>query len=347
MSLEIHTSDRANFKRCRRRWNMTSPIRQNLTPISQSKIELWFGTGVHFALEDFHGYNRFGDPRKALEAYANAHIKGKLALPENAEEYVSDTGYNMLTHYLDWLETRDEFKTVWIDGKPQVEVRRLITIPGLDDVDYSVTFDRVMTDPYGRWWICDYKTAAQMDTNKLPTDPQITSYLLFAPSVYPDAEFEGMVYLQLRKAYPKTPLALKTGGLSMNKSQLTTRGVYLRELKKMYGNNIPSKYVPFLDMLSKEESPEGDKFIRRDFVRRNRYALEAEYEKIIQEVTEMRLPTLPLYPNPTRDCMWDCAVRSVCLAMDDGSDWEAILKDNYNPRPEDPNWRKFLEYPTN
>jgi hypothetical protein len=56
-------------------------------------------------------------------------------------------------------------------------------------------------------------------------------------------------------------------------------------------------------------------------------------------------PELPLYPNPTRDCMWDCSFRSVCLAMDDGSDWQFILNSEFAVRNEEDPWRKRIKWP--
>jgi hypothetical protein len=44
---------------------------------------------------------------------------------------------------------------------------------------------------------------------------------------------------------------------------------------------------------------------------------------------------LYLYPNPTRDCIWDCPLRHVCLAIDDGRNSEValILDNEYEARP--------------
>ncbi|MGL5075375.1 MAG: hypothetical protein ACRDBG_05970, partial [Waterburya sp.] len=79
-------------------------------------------------------------------------------------------------------------------------------------------------------------------------------------------------------------------------------------------------------------------------VRRNKYQKEAEYVKIILEGREMLDPSLPLYPNPTRDCIWDCNFRSVCLAMDDGGDWNHILSTEYI-QSEENHWRKNIKFP--
>jgi len=343
----VHTSDRANFRRCRRRWDWTSPLRKNLRPKSESIIHFWFGNGIHYALEDYYGYNRFGTPDKALIAFYDAHVKGKIPLPEEADEHI-EKGVHMLEHFLDWQSSQMQFETIWIDGVPQVEAHHEVHL--FDETDdrhgvvYDMRLDRVMRDTHGRTWLCDYKTAAQFDTNKLENDSQVTSYLLFASHIY-DVEFEGMVYLQLKKDYPKPPQRLVNGGLSMNKNQNTTRALYLKELREMYGNKVPVKYAEFLKVLKANETDEGDKFIKRTYVRRSPNALQAEYEKILMELDDMLYADLPLYPNPTRDCSWDCSVRSPCLIKDDGGDYEQVLKENYVTKQDEPDWRKFLVYP--
>ncbi|MCA1799955.1 MAG: PD-(D/E)XK nuclease family protein [Actinobacteria bacterium] len=345
MPQNVHTSDRINFKRCRRKWDMTSPLRQNLRSKSEASMPLWFGSGVHYALEDYHGYNRFGSPVEALRAYHKAFVKGQLSMPEDAEATIEDLGVNMMEYYLEWEERSSQFRTLWVDGVPQVEVTFEYPLEDFEgDVRYKGTLDRVMLDKFDRLWVRDYKTAAQFDTNKLELDPQVTAYLLFANQIY-DAEFEGMAYLQLKKSYPKPPKPLATGGLSMNKAQSTTSQAYIKALKQMYGGKVPVKYIDFVKEMQQREKSDGDKFILSTYVRRSDAALNTEFFRIHEELGDMLNPDLPLYPNPTRDCFWDCPVRTVCIAMDDGGDYEQLLTENYIPKPEEAKWRDFLTYP--
>src|SRR6266576_2717151 len=78
----IRTSDRIGFKRCRRRWGWNSHLRGNLGP-RESQAPLWYGTGMHFALEDFHGYNNYGSPTAAFKAYCDAtySLRASIAIP--------------------------------------------------------------------------------------------------------------------------------------------------------------------------------------------------------------------------------------------------------------------------
>lgn len=40
-----------------------------------------------------------------------------------------------------------------------------------------------------------------------------------------------------------------------------------------------------------------------------------------------------MYPNPTKDCTWDCDFLAICPMMDQGSDWKGALGGLYVPRP--------------
>lgn len=37
---------------------------------------------------------------------------------------------------------------------------------------------------------------------------------------------------------------------------------------------------------------------------------------------------IAMYPNPTRDCIWDCSFLPLCPMMDDSSDWKGVLGDS-------------------
>ena len=73
--IPIHGSDIANFKRCRRYWDWTSPARNNLRRnvtiygMSDSAIAMWFGTGCHYAMEQFYDPMLKRDPVEAFKTW--------------------------------------------------------------------------------------------------------------------------------------------------------------------------------------------------------------------------------------------------------------------------------------
>jgi hypothetical protein len=345
-------------------------LRENLVRIGPDQKAFFLGTGFHFALEDYWGYRRFEHPVLAFAAYFDAQKDEDL--PDEAEEAL-DLACGMLTYYVEeWLaEHPEEYETLWVGGVPQVEVEVAIDITGLlleaqgynrdgdgqwltkmlgdgeIEVHYVTTFDRVVMDWHDRIWGLDYKTAAQFDELNLQTNPQAGAYdwsmsLFYEPSGYKP---EGIIWQQHKKLQPKQPEVLKSGHLSLDVRQATSYRLYKRAVLERYGT-IPDRYLDILAMLGDAQGDEGDRFIRRDLLRRNQKQREVEQTKIVQEVLEMLDPGLPLYPNPTKDCSWDCPFKAPCLAMDDGSDYEYILKSEYAQwAGYKDDWRSRVKYP--
>lgn len=352
----IRTSDRIAFKRCRRQWGWTSHLRHNLG-IKEGIGPLWFGTGIHFALEDFHGYNRFGHPRIAFEAYVEARKKhDPNKLPEEWKELLQ-LGINMMDYYILWLQQRKNniLKTYWHEGVPQVEVNFRFEMPmtdlirsyGFEQVYYSGTIDRVCIDEYDQLWPMDYKTAAAISSLHYQTDPQIGVYMWAMPYIY-GKPVGGFYYQQHRKDTPNPGRILQNGSVSIAKDQKTSHLLYRGTLVEVYGSveRAPDGCQQLLQMLSIREDEWKDDFIQIDKIQRNERSAQSEGIKILMELEDMLNPNLPLYPNPTRDCSKFCSWLSPCVSMDDGSDWKHELELIAEPRePTYDVWRKAIVWP--
>lgn len=353
----IRTSDRIQFKACRRRWGWNSHLRHNLGP-KQNAAPLWFGSGMHFALEDFHGYNRFGNPTDAFMAYVKATKEhDAAALPEEFPELI-ELGKDMMNYYVGvWLRNRNPLKTYWVDGKPQVEVNFRFKIPvrpellekyGWDEVYYSGTIDRVCIDEENDGlYLMDYKSAKAIATLHYLTDPQISAYMWAAPYIY-DKPILGFIYQQHKKEVPKPGRTLKAGGISIAQNQSTDYYMYKKSLIDAYGAvaNAPDGNREFLSQLQMLENENDNPFIRRDIIQRNRAQAESEGMKIMLEVEDMLNPDLALYPNQTRDCATFCPFISPCVSLDAGMDFKAELDLLMRPRAAsyDP-WRDKVKWP--
>lgn len=353
----IRTSDRIAFRRCRRRWGWSSHLRGNLGP-REGQSPLWMGSGFHFALEDFHSTNAYGHPADAFSAYVVAtKRKDPKSLPPTYLED-ADLAMGMLRYYADeWLKYRSPYQTLIWNGQPQVEVNFRVNIPfedeqllkswGYDRVIYSGTLDRVVVDENGLIWIMEYKTAKQIQTLHLANDSQVTSYCWAGALLY-GQPIAGVIYQQHRKDLPRRPTILQNGSFSTNKTQLITHASFRRLLLDMFGtvNKAPINYVDYLNYLAKQEDVRGDRFIRRDHVKRNDHQCQAEGVKILMEAYDMLNPNLALYPNPDRTCAFMCPFQGPCVSLDDGSDWDDELQALMKPRePVYDTWRKLLPSP--
>ena len=357
----IRTSDRITFRQCRRKWGWSSHLRGTVYGPMEHASPLWFGTGMHYALEDFHGLKQFQNSKEAFQAFVNATSRfskhGGPKLPGDVQELIQ-LGHGMLNYYEHWLETRPPLTTfIWM-GKPQVEVHVLINIDinllpdwikeHWDEVLYAATFDRVVVDEYNRLWIVEYKTAKRIEWFHLPTDPQVTAYCWLASRMY-DAPIAGVIYQQHRKEIPEGPRVLADGRVSTQTSG-TTYTKYRHTMQSIYGGNSdrwPSPNIDALNQLMKEENDTKDLFIQRDKVQRSQHQIEAEGTKVLLELEDMLNPNLPLYPNPNRMfCSW-CNFQHACIDMDDGADWQSDLEMEFKPQPsERDTWRKYLVLPS-
>lgn len=357
--LYIRTSERLLFRRCRRLWGWVSPFRMNLE-VKHRPDYFWFGTGMHWALEDYHGYNLYGNPARAFWAYYLA-CKEARTLPPTADDLIV-AGIGMMEYYADiWLGlgNREPLPTFYVDGRPMCELRFEIPLPIEDahgnQVLYRGTIDRVIEDEHGRLWVGEYKSAKAFRLYHFDTDDQITAYCWALQTIFPDREVAGVCYQQHKKTFPVPPKILKTTGkVSTAANQNTNYALYNRTLKDVYGDwdNFPMENKVYLNKLAAEETEDYDGYVRRDWIYRNQHQLAAQGEKILLEAEEILNPNLALYPNPSKDCSWQCPLEPVCVAMDDGSDWESLLLSLAAPRQpntqeEQDKWRNHLPSPEN
>jgi hypothetical protein len=90
-----------------------------------------------------------------------------------------------------------------------------------------------------------------------------------------------------------------------------------------------SAYVEYV----KEQG--ASQFIIRDRVTRNKAEIRSCGKRIYMEAMDM-LDSPRIYPNPTGDYMClRCPFRAPCIAADDGSDWQFMLDEMFEP-----NWSR-------
>lgn len=362
----LRTSDRLSFKSCRRKWAWNSHLRDNMQAITTAD-PLWLGSGMHYALEDFHGDKVYGTAANALVAYSKAYAKTyPKKLPPDWRD-LEVLGREMMEYYEMWLQGRDPLPTYIHNGIPQVEANIKVSIDWdlikhyckgdtakydrirseYDRVEYSMQLDRVIQDENGLLWIMEYKSAKIMQTTHYLTDPQVSAYCWGADAVYA-IPVAGVIYQQHKKDLPNGGRILKNGTVSTAQNQATTHRMYRNTLIEVYGDvsKAPPENIKYLNQLALEENADNDGYIRRDRVYRNAKTSQAESEKILMEAVDMLDPGLPLYPNPTRDCVHRCNFLDACVSMDDGSDWKHQLMLEAEERPEGyDGWRKNLPDP--
>jgi hypothetical protein len=272
----------------------------------------------------------------------------------------------MMDYYVDhWLRFRKVPQTYWAPNpvtgelEPQVEVNFEVPIPldehphlkrlcetyGADCILYRGTIDRVAIDEDGYLWCVEYKTAKRAERYHFQTDPQITTYCWAMSHIY-DKPVAGVEYQQFVKTAPESPRILSSGKISTASNLVSSYPLYYAALERFYGSadKAPKEHMSKLVELGKAEDEWGDRFIRRDIVRRNAHTCNAEAVKILLEIEDMLNPNLPLYPNPTRQCPYMCSFLAPCVTMDDGGDWEYEIEREFDERDQSSEryWRSRL-----
>lgn len=90
--IPVHQSDIASFLRCRRYWSWSSPARSNLrrnVELYGIKPELWYGTGIHYALERYYNPVLQRDPIESFQSWWQAQWEGGLV-----DQGVMETSYD-------------------------------------------------------------------------------------------------------------------------------------------------------------------------------------------------------------------------------------------------------------
>lgn len=340
----IHTSDRKVFKRCRRKYWLSSKLQRGLQPKKPNNI-LWLGTGVHHALQMY--YEGKEEIVTAFKKWANeeiARIQKQSGLWDAEKDSLFEAakqGANLLKHYKEWASVEDNFEPY----KMEVMFSLPITDPKGNPltvihpkngnevpVVYEGRFDGIVKDDMGHYWVLEHKTAKTFGDwdDKLDMDEQITSYIWAAEYLF-DIPVEGVIYNGLRKKAPTKPQLLKSGkGLSKNKSIDTTYEVYLSSI--MEHGFDPEDYQDILGILAAK----GNKFFRREYIKRTPAEIEMCKEQVYHEAVDM-ISANYFYPNPNRDCGWDCDFSDVCVMMQNKADYESTLEAMFEPRTDEEN----------
>ena len=206
--IPIHTSDRALFKRCRRRWDWSSPARRNLTPDvrfiqwGKSEFPLWYGTGIHFALERFYTPGFQHDPveswitffditwaggqvserymrltydtepqlatpttgiKDTVSVYQTRGLRDLLPNPPE-EEFMEhrELGIGMMQFYKDYAERNDHFTVVMPEHEFHVPIFDLV-IDGKPALYCGIQDGILFDNETERYGILETKTAQRVD----------------------------------------------------------------------------------------------------------------------------------------------------------------------------------------
>lgn len=345
----LRTSERKTFKHCQQEWQWR--YRKGLVPKgAQAPNALWFGTGIHLALE--HRYSKPGLKRgkNVLGVWRDfvGEEQGNILLGEYGTDDakwvdMGELGEAMLGAYLDEYGKDERWYVISAEQSFSLPIYR--PLPQGSERDYTVLvnykgrFDLVARDEHsdGRLWLWDHKTAKVIRTDHLALDDQAGSYWLAASQalsdqgIIPKGEpLDGILYNFLRKSPPDVR-PHDSEGRYYNKPQKphylqalldaghaysdkTTIAVLQDELRKLC---LPE---PFGEVSARQPTPNFHRFpVERTLTERR-----TQYKRIQDEALQMeslRTGVLPIVKNTSPDCKW-CPFFNMCTMHENGDDWE-------------------------
>lgn len=290
-------SEMKMFSRCKRKWWLRAY--RNLEPQREKKSgAAALGTRVHSALEIM--YDQSDD---AALAWLDSELERDLiAFPEQEKEIRADAdkARAMVEGYIEWASEEGSDEDLELIGSEQ---KVATPLPGIEGVELIAKLDqRVKRISTGERLFRDFKTVDDFSrVGQLAKDTQMKHYHLLEFLMLA-AEHEDIPAEQLD--------AERTGGALYT---------MLRKVKRTARAKPP--------------------FFMEVEVRHNLDTLRAYYKHVAAVAaeiiwTERRLaegadPLTIVYPNPTRDCSWDCEFEPVCTMFDDGSDAEGMVERIY------------------
>lgn len=203
-------------------------------------------------------------------------------------------------------------------------------------VTYGGRLDMLAKDTWGRYWIFDWKTAAQLTSNGeddyLLLDDQITSYC-WALSTILGIDIAGFVYAEFKKSAPEEPEPNKHVRLgrrfSVSKQKVYDPELYRRTVAELdteaYEDGLYDEFIAYLNT-------DANAFHRRHNVPRSAVELENAGQSIFDEAADMVDPNLRVYPSPGRFSCRFCAFQEPCLNKNKGEDYKYQLDTMFDKR---------------
>lgn len=306
---DFRGSEVTDYLRCKKRYNYAWV--QELQP-KQRNEKLTIGSAIHKFLELWYSEYRASE---AIEAMIEYIYDNTADMEDIARDDMAKLAQNICVHYIQNYGMDDKWTVKAVEMPFSVKLN--------NDVNYIGTIDMLLEDENGRLWFVDHKTTASIDIfdKNSDMDRQISRYWAALEEL--GYKIEGFIYNIILKEVPTEPKLLKSGSLSKDKSQKTTLALYRAAIE--YHRLNESDYTDFLQYLE-DQPKEFFRRIRVDRTEMERLHALDETESIITDIQFdiMRNSHRKWYRNITKDCHWDCAFKSLCIAEMDGSNADHI-----------------------
>jgi len=336
----IHISDIRTFRACRRKWNWSSPLKENLEP-QVPYAPFFVGRAVHYCLEWYYGpaHRPVWD---SLDQFLNNETKiaGDLWAAEQAswDESV-ELVQEMLMHYQLWVQVdptgfRDE-TLEFMDLEVPFNVPMYHPETGKQDENIRLEgrFDGIVFHkPTGTYWIWECKTARSIGelAKSLENDEQAGAYI-YAAQQLKNIPITGILYNILRKKAPTHPRILDSGYVSKAKGDFSPFS-YIADIRRNHPDWDWDTIREYYGSVFSDMSIIENGFFARYPIKRTPKEITQLVANLYWTAQEMIDPDTKLYPSPTFIQCNFCMFRAPCLTMNRDGDYSALLRSEYQKR---------------
>ncbi len=338
--LNIEVTDLQHFSPCRRQWWLGKSWKS-----PKPNPNYWFGTAMHNGLEALYKTADIEKSRGVLDQFMLTDLRTFAGEHPDIWESCSqefDDLYGLCLSVFDNYVLYDQADPLALSYGRVLEVEQTLKYTLFEDDKFGKVslvgrVDLVLQRDDGIW-VVDHKTSGSMPSFAgLDVDEQLTGYafLLFhKKQILP----QGLVYNVLIKDLPNEPKENKDGSLSKDISQKTVYALYTDAMIRKEIDLDNPDYSKILDVL---RAKGWSSFFARSSATRNLAELSSFRNHAVRKAHDIvkifKNPMVEAYPTATN---WNCSYCSflgVCKSMEDGGDWEAILRARFLPADE----RKF------
>lgn len=371
----LRPGEMADYRRCRRSWDLGARIRQNFVPAVPPAL-FDFDKAMHDALAVYYfpamdDWDRAIVRPLALKGFQRSMAEDRGRYPAELTEAQVQAydealalGEAVLQDYFQWAGPLDTFASIFADQEYWAPVPDPYD-PGSDlasargqELRYLGRVDVLFSDHNDEYWIIKHRLVSGkwLAGERMLLDLDSLADIWATEQTYPQLRMAGTVFNELRIDH--ADLTESSGELSADQALPDPDNRTMQAPRHVHTRRSPMSPEPdegdlvetdMLETLLLDEEaaasldPRADRIVRREsgdgfrrtYVRRGRASVRAIGLKMAAEAVEVANPALPIYPNPSPANCAACLFRRPCLALNEGADPAPILAAAYRPRTEE------------
>ncbi len=327
MRAKVDIHELAEFRSCRRAWDLGSPNRGNLEPLAGTNGPD-VADAVRRALAVYYFPGMWDWDRPMVEGLTRADLRRWL--PDGSDELAQ--AERVIDAYVASAPSLDRFAPIRVASAYEAPVVHPSNPDaGILDarerpVDYIGEVDLLVTDEADRYWVMRHRigTGAWVGERHLALDERDLADCWGMQDAYLGLEVTGTITNELRLDVDAASEARGPGDVAhVPQNEPSGGGRSIPHHRRAAVRDLAASD----DILVEERGP-----VRRTWIARSTAEIAAIGRRIGMVVSDMVAPDLEVYPTPSSRHCPDCAFLDPCIEMTRGASAQAMLDTRYRER---------------